>query len=43
MPTGHGESEWFENIQEQLNYLTKDLGLEDVWEDNNNEDGCANP
>jgi len=39
MTTGYGDSEWFEEIKLQLNYLPKDVG----FEDNNNEDGCANP
>jgi len=43
MTTGYGDSEWFEGIKVQLNYLPKDIGLEDVWEDNNNEDGNSNP
>ena len=39
MQTGYGDSEWFEIIELQLNYLPKDVG----FEDNNNEDGNANP
>ena len=43
MTTGYGDSEWFEDIKIQLNYLPKDVGFEDIWEEKMNEDGCANP
>lgn len=35
--TGYGDSEWFEIIELQLNYLPKDVGFEDIWEDLSNE------
>jgi len=38
--TGIGNVDWYENIKE---YLPKDVGFEDIWEEQTNEEGCANP
>jgi hypothetical protein len=31
--TGYGATEWTEEIKPQLNCLPKDVGFEDIWEE----------